>query len=67
MASKFWTKHNDDAKAAQHRAAYVAEHGGQWVNRGGSRGWHHTGGEPKAAPAVEETKVKKTSKFSKKK
>tara|TARA_B100001094_G_scaffold333417_1_gene411864 strand:+ start:10971 stop:11174 length:204 start_codon:yes stop_codon:yes gene_type:complete len=67
MASKFWIAHNEDARAAQNRASYVAENGGQWVNRGGTRGWHHTSGEPKAAPVAKEAKVKKAFKFNKKK
>jgi hypothetical protein len=64
MASKFWVRHNEDAKAAAHRADYVEKNGGAWMNRGGSRGWHHTDGEPKSAPkpAVAFTSKKKTNK-----
>ena len=65
MASKFWTKHNDDAKASQHRAAYVAEHGGEWVYRGRSRGWHHSAGESTPRPVIASTPKKKVVKKTK--
>ena len=66
MASRFWVKHNEDANAAQHRAAYVEKNGGEWTNRGSSRGWHHSSGEtvvketPKPEAASKKTSFKKS-------
>lgn len=38
--SKLWTKMNDNSKAAKHRAAFVAEHGGFFEQGAGGWIWH---------------------------
>lgn len=40
--SKLWTKMNDNSKAAKHRAAFVAEHGGFFEQGPGGWIWHTT-------------------------
>ena len=34
-------KANDDSRAPQYRAKYVAEHGGEWIR--GAKGWNWEG------------------------
>jgi len=36
-----WMKANDDSRAPQYRAKFVAEHGGEWVR--GAKGWNWEG------------------------
>lgn len=36
-----WMKANDDSRAPQYRAKFVAEHGGEWVR--GVKGWNWEG------------------------
>jgi|15BtaG_2_1085339.scaffolds.fasta_scaffold120681_2 hypothetical protein len=63
MASKEWVRFNEDAKAMQFRAIHVEKHGGEFIYRGKSRGWHWVNGNSTPAPKVESfSKKKKTSK-----
>jgi hypothetical protein len=56
MASGEWIKFNEDSKAKNNRAKYVAEHGGEFVK--GSKGWEWR--ETKTAvKATQTTKTKK--------
>ena len=68
MASKGWVRFNEDARASYHRAKHVEEHGGEFIYRGKSRGWHWNGGNaPEPAPVVKEAPKPPIASTSKKK
>tara|TARA_Y100000310_G_scaffold345096_1_gene461763 strand:+ start:2924 stop:3130 length:207 start_codon:yes stop_codon:yes gene_type:complete len=64
--SKNWLRFNDDSRARQNRARYVAENGGRFV-RVGRAGWRWEGTKPESKPAPKPTVKKSSTSTTKKK